>query len=51
MFRDRSDLLVYGLGAIGVVLLASVLVYGSCCKAERRTTRRQWSGYQRQGGD
>ena len=28
VLRDRSDLLVFGLGAIGVVLIASVLAFG-----------------------
>ena len=58
MFRDRSDLLVYGLGAIGVVLLASVLAFGQSPQGGNGSPPNgngqhggQWSGYQRQGGD
>ncbi len=52
MLRDRSDLLVYGLGAIGVVLLAAVLAYAQPQQGGNREQHGgQWSGYQRQGGD
>ena len=52
MIRDRSDLLVYGLGAIGVVLLASVLAFGQSPQGGNGGQHGgQWPGYQRQGGE